>query len=400
MNDDLTPEVAEMVKIPIEGNVIPPEWLTAIKMPNGKTDSISVLILSDIVYWYRPTIIRDEQSGRIIGYRKKFKADLLQRSYSDLENLFGFSRSQIKDALQRLEKIGLILRVFRNICTNGTPLTNVMFIKLFPSVVRDLLASNDMRINPHTYGDISPHLCSSIPIPAWIDPQTYTETTTKITTNKSLSQNTYLMNLSEIEREMVSCWDKIVRAGESKTILSKQKQKLLIKVLNNFFEGKIENWNQFCQKITTSKFLMGEVTNFKVSLDWCLKEESIIKIQNGDYGTGNKAEKYISSSQKSNEYDSMLKHEMLSLQEDSICKKIREKILESFGSAIYKSWFTKTHFSIIDTDKVLRITTNSKFISNYLQDNYLTKIERIVSSSIAHITTTEIFCDQHELMEG
>ena len=108
MEYDLTSEVKVIGSLNFEGNIIPIEWFNHIKLTNNKPDLISIIILSDILYWYRPTTLRDESSGRISGYKKKFKSDLLQKSYQDLEELFGLSRDQIKDSLQRLEKQGLM----------------------------------------------------------------------------------------------------------------------------------------------------------------------------------------------------------------------------------------------------------------------------------------------------
>ena len=370
MTDDLTYEVAAMADIPIEGNIIPAEWLTSIKMETGKTDSISVLILSDIVYWYRPIIIRDEQSGRILGRRKKFRADLLQRSYTDLENLFGFSRSQIKDSLQRLEKRGLILRVFRNIFTNGTTLTNVMFIKLFPEEVRKLTCKNGMGILPHTYGDKSSYPITSIPTPVETNRQTYTETTTEISkTSFSLGKD----QISKQEREMIEIWDKIIRQGEGSTKLPKQKYKMLTKMLERHFDGKIDNWAAYCQKITTSKFLMGQVNAFKASLDWALKEESIIKIQNGDYGVG---EWKIASSTNSNNQTYSEKETIAFLKEDQVCKELRSKILEEIGIASYKAWFSRVNMFLTE-ESGLEIKTPTRFIESYIRDNYISKIEKM-----------------------
>lgn len=53
------------------------EWFSRITFDNGRPDTNAILILSDIVYWYRPTVIRDERTGMVTGYRKKLKADLL-----------------------------------------------------------------------------------------------------------------------------------------------------------------------------------------------------------------------------------------------------------------------------------------------------------------------------------
>ena len=131
-------DVLEISNINFEGNIIPIEWFQHLKLDNGKTDMNSIILLSDIVYWYRPTTIRNETTGQPIGYKKKFRADLLQRGYKDFEALFNLSREQIKNALQRLEKFGLIKRVFRNLQVQGSTIANVMYIQIFPAKVREI----------------------------------------------------------------------------------------------------------------------------------------------------------------------------------------------------------------------------------------------------------------------
>lgn len=79
-------------KINIIGNIIPHTWYKSIHRESGKPYLNAIIILSDIVYWYRPIELRDEHSGEIIGYKKKFKGDLLQRSYQQLSTMFGISK--------------------------------------------------------------------------------------------------------------------------------------------------------------------------------------------------------------------------------------------------------------------------------------------------------------------
>ena len=69
--------VDEVGKINITGNVIPMIWFQTIRYPNGMPHNNAIHILADIVYWYRPKEERDEESGQLIGMRKKFKEDLL-----------------------------------------------------------------------------------------------------------------------------------------------------------------------------------------------------------------------------------------------------------------------------------------------------------------------------------
>lgn len=151
MTYDLTDEVRDIGSLNFEGNIIPIEWFSHIRLPNNKPDVVSIILLSDIVYWYRPTTVRDELSGKVITYKKKFKADLLQKGYKDLESFFGFSKDQIKDSLQRLEKLNLIKRNFRNINAQGSSLANVMFIQIFPSNIAKITEKSfNMGIYPLT----------------------------------------------------------------------------------------------------------------------------------------------------------------------------------------------------------------------------------------------------------
>lgn len=68
---NLPKSVSEMASITISGNIVPPQWFKTITFENGKPDTNAILILSDIVYWHRPTEVRDERSGAVVGYRKK-----------------------------------------------------------------------------------------------------------------------------------------------------------------------------------------------------------------------------------------------------------------------------------------------------------------------------------------
>lgn len=131
-------KVDAMAQIQLTGNVIPQIWYRTITKENGKPHLLAITILSDIVYWYRPTEIRDEGTGNLIGYRKKFKADILQRSYDQFAELFGESKRSVTDAVIRLEALGVIKRVFRTIDVAGIKYNNVLFIDFFPKRLYEL----------------------------------------------------------------------------------------------------------------------------------------------------------------------------------------------------------------------------------------------------------------------
>ena len=126
----------------LTGNITPIPWYQHIRTkptktkPNGSPDPIAVAILSDIMYWYRPTEVRDENTGNVIGYKQKFRADKLQKNYDSYAELFGVSKKKTKQSFDLLVDLGLITREFRTVnLDNGLKLGNVMFIEpIFPAV--------------------------------------------------------------------------------------------------------------------------------------------------------------------------------------------------------------------------------------------------------------------------
>lgn len=140
------------------GNLVPHSWYQHIRYINKRgefTDPWAVLILADIVYWYRPTEIRDETTGEVIGYRKKFADNKLQRSPSAFSKLLGCSTKVIRAALALLEKLGLIDIELRSKTTGYGTIPNLMFIGLNALKVKEitekLTQPSDAKILETTY---------------------------------------------------------------------------------------------------------------------------------------------------------------------------------------------------------------------------------------------------------
>ena len=98
-----SPIVDRMCRLQFTGNVIPAAWYRTITRDNGKPNLTAIIILSDVVYWYRPVEIRDELTGQLCGFKKKFKADILQRNYQQLADQFGISKREAVNAVVELE---------------------------------------------------------------------------------------------------------------------------------------------------------------------------------------------------------------------------------------------------------------------------------------------------------
>jgi hypothetical protein len=131
--DESSRVVRELSHLDFGGNIIPRNWyrnLTTIIRNNEQPYLVAIVILAEIVYWYRPIVTSDDGSnGETI--RKRFKGDLLQLSRRLFEKKFGFSLRQIDTALSYLEDEQLIERVLRTITTkDGRRIPNVMHIRL------------------------------------------------------------------------------------------------------------------------------------------------------------------------------------------------------------------------------------------------------------------------------
>lgn len=169
--------VNDLIGMEITGNVIPLEWYKHIKRSSGKPYDIAIMILADIVYWYRPIKIRDEATGSVVGYKKKFKADLLQKSYKSFADLYGYTKDQARDAVKHLEDMGVIYTEFRHPVINGVKFGNLLFIGLDVDRLKEIT---------YTLSDLNPIGVSDLNlIPMGKESDTNTEINPEITLTDS-----------------------------------------------------------------------------------------------------------------------------------------------------------------------------------------------------------------------
>jgi uncharacterized phage protein (TIGR02220 family) len=141
--------VNEIGNLSFTGNIINLAWFKNLSHDNGKANMNAIVILSEIIYWYKPTQIIDKNSGQLIGYKKKFKEDKLQKSYQSLANKFGITKGQAKAACKFLKDKGLIDIEFRNITTSsGQNLSNIMFIEPIVEEIKKI--SNLIEVKKET----------------------------------------------------------------------------------------------------------------------------------------------------------------------------------------------------------------------------------------------------------
>ncbi|WP_368927240.1 hypothetical protein [Citrobacter freundii] len=187
-----TDTVVAIGQINLTGNVTPASWWRHITLPSGRPDQTAITLLAEIVYWYRPSEVRDEITGALVGYRKRFHGDKLQRSYQAFADQFGFSKREATDALKRLRDAGFITLELRTIQTSeGMTLSNVLYVEPVPEAVLDInsmVRKSDIKnVTPVPFERNTPSVPTEpLPRSDVDDPtlkrETYTEITTKTTT--------------------------------------------------------------------------------------------------------------------------------------------------------------------------------------------------------------------------
>ena len=151
-----TPEVMAIGQINISGNVTPANWWKYIRLPSGRPDATAIALLSEIVYWYRPTEVRDEHTGALLGYRKRFQGDKLQRSYQAFAEQFGFGKRETADALKRLRDAGFITLDLRTVeMLDGVKCSNILFVGINPQAIAAITTPSSVSPESNSNNAIS-----------------------------------------------------------------------------------------------------------------------------------------------------------------------------------------------------------------------------------------------------
>ncbi|MGH0051939.1 MAG: hypothetical protein ACQ5SW_00930 [Sphaerochaetaceae bacterium] len=163
------PICLEVEALPRSGNNVPNAWYQHLKHDGGKKEPkanfAAIAILSEIVWWYRPTEQRDELTGQSLPPTRKFKGDKLQMSYAALAQKFGMSKRQATNACKYLSDKGLITLEFRTLkLPDGRKLNNVLYVEPIPSEISKISSVPDSKeATPITFESDTLSLSKVIP---------------------------------------------------------------------------------------------------------------------------------------------------------------------------------------------------------------------------------------------
>ena len=195
-----------------------------------------------------------------------------------------------------------------------------------------------------------------------------------------------------IVEEMISLWNTIVEQTQNKISLTPKRVQHLNAAFRQYFNSDLANWESFCCKIASSKFLMGEVKAFKANLDWSVRFDTIQRILEGGYSFGDRVVNYTPRIKVSEENTGIEvttaclqneKHVHQQTHEDTKQEShealvIRHRVRQHVGDAIYKSWFENTNIileEIEDNDNKATIYVSSRFIADRLRTHYADVVE-------------------------
>ncbi|MEH6431915.1 DnaD domain protein [Bacillus sp. H7(2023)] len=242
--------VLQIGQMNFRGNVIDHGWFKTLTLDNGKPNMVAISILGEVVYWYKPTEVRDEHSNNV-RYKQKFKADTLQKSYQQFADSFGFTKRQVKDACDYLKDRRLVRIEFRTVFVNGTRCNNVMFIEPIPEEIQKISILYWENGTPPTLERkrvLQPNVPPSYDKteePPTFKRKTNTEITTKNTTENVSSSSIFSFYennfgiLNSFIAENISQWvndtsEELVQAAMERAL--KQQKKW------NYAEGILKQW--------------------------------------------------------------------------------------------------------------------------------------------------------------
>ena len=337
------------------------------------------IILQQIHYWLDPRINQNFYDSRFWVYN----------TYEQWQKQFPFfSEITIKRSIISLENKGLVI---------SATLSKDKFNKTkWYSIDYDSLKSFETKEADRSdqYDTIDRSKRSTQPI-KMIRSYKETETTTKITTNNSLSKSltikeTNVIKEYEREKEMINIWDQEIREGEKASVQSKTRLVALKKVIEEYFEGNLDNWKSYCLNIRKSNFLMGGgVNNWKADLTWAIRQENLIRVLEGYYH--HKEGKSVENSP-----NEIILEEIDNISKDPTWNIVKEKLKINKGEATYKSWFRKLAFKGYDKETIL-LGAPSKFIKDWILSNFKDDIIRLFKETDMNIKDIEIFVENEEV---
>ena len=176
---------------------------------------------------------------------------------------------------------------------------------------------------------------------------TYTENTVENTnrehTQRTCAREDFDKNFFE---EAIRIWN---TCTSQEVHFTEERQHRLHSLLAVYFENDLTQWQSFCKRVAHSPFLMGQgPRKWRVSLDWILVEENLLKVLEGNFEDGH------------------LTNQKTEKASEDVRKQEISAVLSSIEDPVWREWCSQLDFSHSSRDPVslgeLRAITHAKFL--------------------------------------
>jgi hypothetical protein len=337
----------------------------------GKSEAI---FLQQLHYW----LTADHEMGTVLDGKR-----WIYNSYKAwAENLRIYSESTIRRAVSKLEKMGILLT--QNL--NKKKSDHTKWYTINYDVLKDLIPISAVKKHKREGEAKTENSLFKMSSPSVQNGHIIYKENKNNFRDKSLSSGNFQrerdlkeLNLNKssselsknILQEMVLIWNQIVEEGQKTVELTSKRICFLKKAFETQFNSCLEKWKEFCRRIASSKFLMGEIkASFKASLDWVLKFEVMKRILEGDFGVGDRAVYLERNQGNTQEMERVIQDSS----EPQDVKQFRLALLKRLGEAAYASWLKETQIDL-KTERV-SIQAKSQFATDYIARAFLSDIEK------------------------
>ncbi|MEI6195659.1 MAG: hypothetical protein WCS42_15165, partial [Verrucomicrobiota bacterium] len=146
------------------GPLIPYPWFTKILDQRGRPYHLAILVLAEIVGWYRPKKALSKKDNSYV-FNKRFKRDRLQLSRGNMAKKFNTDEDTITHAMNCLVKLGAIEKQSYDLVEQGRIYRNSLFVWPVPEVIEKLCETDDSEeeYSPTESAEVAPIMGATWP---------------------------------------------------------------------------------------------------------------------------------------------------------------------------------------------------------------------------------------------
>jgi hypothetical protein len=194
--------------------------------------------------------------------------------------------------------------------------------------------------------------------------QSFSQRSTLTSEDEKTTQTDQPKDEPKLEEEMKKIWQEEVGNCSHRTI-SPSSANRMRETLATHFESSLEKWREYCSKIASSKFLMGEMpkTNFKAFLEWAVKPEAIERIEGNGFTLGDRKKPIAEV-----DYATLCEKNIRN-QPDEESRFFHAFIREKHGDLAYYNWFKSIKLEQ-ESQQQIKILVPSAFYQQRIETYY------------------------------